>query len=1343
MMDTAEGRLFSSLEEVYQSVQAADDRQHQARTLLGLRDWYVRICEFDPLTGLPLPVGFSRLAGNISAVAESADETLPNDRVARILDHCEEALGAIMERPRDTISRGHAMMPVHRASELDSSCVQWLSRLPGRTIREKLAGRSSLMAVDRRMTIDTAENRLLKAFLLRLEQLLKARLDAFSGPCRASEPALLSSVQYWLRDDEPGAEIGDWSNLPPNNTLLQDRNYRKIWDGWLGLLNLDQNTREDHARLSADVLKALFWNILACLDTFPKIRFVEHPCFFDYDHFEITQGMPIQGALICGGECSAATGKVFKLGPDQNGKLHGYLMKPSKETVAFHADDFVDPAQVRGIHQGTLLSFTERSTDWGPVAFRIRIVDSEAGSGGEVGPTIPIRVKADDGGVIFGLGERSVAITLKSGRKVDLAYFHHEKKRQVQEHSCDGGALYPLARKVSEFLVKESVPSLGMGRSAGTVVSDSEVTLDLCATRPHYCGLSGDEKLPVRLLRQYWGSCAAGQEPVAVECGSSKAIDINDGRVSVSILTLFSGSEGLTPATVVDATKSFLQNVACFLQPESLTYLVPDAVDEFSLEGIRRGVNFHFPGALPLPRSIASVFVWQGSQSFSRAGIADGDVVLVADNGPGGASITPLVAFRDEALSKALPESKGIYWERHPSLPMANLSPIALARQALERDGCLQSEKIAELMGFEGLLDDSGEISFVAESGAWYNLSTEICTLLAELGRRNAIRSKDVDAALACIPGIESSAKVFLLCATLSLGEPEKMGQVTWVRQPGSLTAGGQLLSQWQKRAGEISLWRDHLPELSIEVSVDGRWDRFFLVKDAMVVPRKGRRVEIPVREQFTLSAGKKEYFFPLQQGSGGRKLKYKVYLKCAAFPLKRDTVCHLKMTYTYGADDPYELVFVPVASEDTEFRSVRAEWRELQPSDEGEPIFPHFPKCPEWAEYMSFPRKDGRPSNLLNWLGLWLGDVDCIVQFGRCTSTINSAWKVDQRTNCRYCFTSDNVRLYEDAFDEKPRQLPSYGEAVSFYKIVNGTWAKGKDITVGEAQPQRCFLKKGRFPARVIWSHSRSLSDPGMPSDFRDLVRNGVDNCLSILRNASLPEVLKNEIIYFLCCLHRDSPEGLVRQLATRLAKSPTDLSFWRKNCVSVANAIGDGDLDWQKDLVDGVMGAIENKNHEISSMGLMIMGIALWRSERLLHTLSYETVSVIAANLLSDIQRIDSSFARPERGRKLVIRFEMVKFELLLALLRTREGQDKRLSSLLAPGKKLTTAFVEVVDKVAHTIYEENLVSDITTRINLQLDKPKAFHKTPDLLYALRMYLTGDSGANAIHVSGVSDDD
>ena len=54
-----------------------------------------------------------------------------------------------------------------------------------------------------------------------------------------------------------------------------------------------------------------------------------------------------------------------------------------------------------------------------------------------------------------------------------------------------------------------------------------------------------------------------------------------------------------------------------------------------------------------------------------------------------------------------------------------------------------------------------------------------------------------------------------------------------------------------------------------------------------------------------------------------------------------------LKMTYTYGADDPFELKFIPLDSAEAGFKSIRVEWRSASEGEaadiENLPI-PDFP---------------------------------------------------------------------------------------------------------------------------------------------------------------------------------------------------------------------------------------------------------------------------------------------------------------------------------------------------------------------------------------------------------------
>ena len=255
-----------------------------------MRNWLNGVCEFDPRSGQPSPLGNSTLTKKIvKQWSVNNDEPL-KDRLSRIIEHSKESVKSITNRPRQKVLREHRILPVYAVREVDSSSMHWLSRKSGRNIREKLAGKPYLKAVHRHLSVDTTENRLFKDFSLKLERYLIERVDALEIGYDQSEYELLGLINKWLKSDD-AAEIYLWSNPPPNNTLLQDRSYRKIWDAWLWLQRLDEDLQNDQKRLLADWQTALFWTIYSKLKHLEQIRFVEHPIFFQYDNFQIESAL--------------------------------------------------------------------------------------------------------------------------------------------------------------------------------------------------------------------------------------------------------------------------------------------------------------------------------------------------------------------------------------------------------------------------------------------------------------------------------------------------------------------------------------------------------------------------------------------------------------------------------------------------------------------------------------------------------------------------------------------------------------------------------------------------------------------------------------------------------------------------------------------------------------------------------------------------------------------------------------------------------------------------------------------------------------------------------------------
>ena len=180
-----------------------------------------------------------------------------------------------------------------------------------------------------------------------------------------------------------------------------------------------------------------------------------------------------------------------------------------------------------------------------------------------------------------------------------------------------------------------------------------------------------------------------------------------------------------------------------------------------------------------------------------------------------------------------------------------------------------------------------------------------------------------------------------------------------------------------QYQAGTVPLWRDHLPELSIEVMDKGvrrelpagvaeasafRWTR--VGECARGSPSTHNSTSRPAS-----ASTASRWSRAARAGSSSTT-------RCCArrsSRVARRRTCELELTYEYGADDPYVLRFTPV---DGSFAPVRAAWRpvsERPPVDVTTLPVPPFPAPGPWAELTRWPRdKPGRDGQLTTDLLGW-----------------------------------------------------------------------------------------------------------------------------------------------------------------------------------------------------------------------------------------------------------------------------------------------------------------------------------------------------------------------------------
>jgi hypothetical protein len=336
-----------------------------------------------------------------------------------------------------------------------------------------------------------------------------------------------------------------------------------------------------------------------------------------------------------------------------------------------------------------------------------------------------------------------------------------------------------------------------IARSCGAKEIVEPVCVDLAILRPRYATPTVSS---VSLYDTYlWQQWKNDDESIDIELFNSDAAYLHPDATSISSTDLFFSKDN-TLEHLDRAARAFASKLREIFQDDTLIWLVSDFLNDFELEVARRNLNARFPDAEPLPRSVAAVFAQVDYSKIKGAGFS----VLVVDKTGRKTCVTKLLAKFDKELKKRLPETGGLYWERCPPVIIASTDP-----------------ENAEGKGYNLITVD--------DKGQWRSATQPVKPQF-----------------------IEPS----------SLKRDPRIGQFAFcINLTESPVAGGIRLHSLRQRAGDIPLWRDQIPELSIKVMKDGRYQRFHLVsRGTTVKPVRGRPVPIPVDEDFTLLTGRAFY---------------------------------------------------------------------------------------------------------------------------------------------------------------------------------------------------------------------------------------------------------------------------------------------------------------------------------------------------------------------------------------------------------------------------------------------------------------------------------------------------
>ena len=832
----------------------------------------------------------------------------------------------------------------------------------------------------------------------------------------------------------------------------------------------------------------------------------------------------------------------------------------------------------------------------------------------------------------------------------------------------------------------------------------SPVCIDLSTTFPRFAVDETDLRCLEKPL--IWQNWRRNESTIDLELFDADAAHLHEFAETYSVVDLLFKRRP-NEVTISRAARSFAEHLRSRFRDPTLLWLVPDSVDEFRLGILRRSLNSGFQKALPLPRSVAAVFRFLPYESISKEGFA----VFVVDRAAGSTFVTKLVAQHDPELEEQVPETRGFYWERTPHVEIHN----------------------------EGnTYDQISEFDFVDQNGEW-------------------VRPIDV------LEG--PTADEGLIFKTFGVDENDP--NVAIIELIDTPVKGGMRFLRLQELAGDIPLWRDQIPTLAIRVmSSGGRVSDLVLVpKDHPVRLVRGKPVRIPVGTQFELHDGQLSYRFPIVQGSSEKEIDFEAFLESDDFPLNRRILVSLDLTYTYGADDPYKLIFRPTkvdSSEKVTMRPVVARWAAKKPVDINSLPWPELPKRKSWSDLKSWvkdrPDSKGESSDLLEWTKTGLGkmwgaskpisriafdSVESRKVFDRRVSGRIVTRKedyffveVESFTDNVYCHVSNVMGTKTDfrkntgvwlCVDQGEKGLEgsfisSDSSLEAFLQSLTESFTE-KKLATGEKVQKALF--NVRFPTYNIWNLGRTVRESDCPDDFREMIVRAIDVTTKFFNDAGAPSTVKNEALLFLSRLHEDSPVEIQKSIADLSMREGQE--FTADEAKAIAYFIGSCSTKWQ-----GL--ALQNILSGNSRQKIFILSKVLTRSPNPASSVSLDHLKLVVPVMHNQISKLLDECHLPRSRGALVDHFE-----LLLGLLRTRANGDSGISAYLSPDSEYGSKFVTQIDQ-AITAYVQNKY-EFKTRVSLEVVKPPFASEQPDLLYALRLYLTGDDQANLIRISGISE--
>lgn len=910
--------------------------------LLNLRAAVAR----DPRTGKAIPQSLHDYLDAVYREVTQAHNPVPEDLLLTCCRLTIDAVKQILRRPHHRLLRNRALVPPHKADEVDTASLMWLARQPGRNTREKLASRNRMLAVEREISLKTAENHLLVRFLREIEPLLSMRLENASDyedtGDSASRMELLREMHELCADVLSGRElkgVGPSIVVRPNNAMLSDPNYSRIWRSF--------NMFRNGTSLVMDAEEML---AMAVVETLAAVLVAEHGALMTEDLVVAMSGFGDEALGVLGSADDVNAPAVehcrcFLMRPIEDADRHSGVIRTisdrgfgfiipdnANRDLFFHVSMLAGGVRSSDLSEGMQVEYTERPGRQGPEGRDVRPKS--------LGRILLLAMR--QASVSFSSFELRSDCSLRAIGKSTcrITYGKDSFSLALGRFTCEcvlspGGPMKAARYLCNDLLGKMSAGGempllanplphyMGVGLDISGICSTMDVGRDVleCPVVPfgiRYPVLSQDIHL--------------GQDRYCYDFGTSLV-------TCVPLALLWTDEGADRPEDAAGIAKSFAERLGrtvSLAEDTCLFLCVPDSADDFGLRPLLDAVELRFEARCGIiRRSVAVALANESSISRACNGVSPGASLLVFDAGGGDLSTTPLVARKEPRLAEE--NCDQIVWERRPpylcedDLDVTCLAGIvqSYCRQALGGEyanaGQKDLENIARGLTYSGaasrvlkerkslhvpLLRNGkpcvGQLRY--DDALWHR-----CCMRWFEAVRHYLRSwhhygsplgehlRKPDAmALILLP---EEIHPNVVERFLELFGKHFRGQlVSSLIDKACLAHGAQIGALRLSR--ELPVFIEWMPDLALDVTRGGLFDQIQLLTAQTLEARAGASLRHNIEDTLDLPPGRPFYDFPLTQGAGsGYPRQILARLESSLFPLTEPMTIRFALKYRYGSN--------------------------------------------------------------------------------------------------------------------------------------------------------------------------------------------------------------------------------------------------------------------------------------------------------------------------------------------------------------------------------------------------------------------------------------------------------